>query len=187
MGSDSTAVSPEPQRTREEAVPDQRCVGGGGRVGQWALGLFLPSLLCFLHFQERKDGAYSFFGLTLWFLGVLMLSGKLQVSDAPPPVSQALSGSRCYSDGPPDPQASPRVSLRFWAHPWDLPRVQVPGGGAASLLLPPARCNCSFLAAHISGPSAPLPLAAFPGTGDTCKVTLNSADSAGAGREQPCR
>lgn len=187
MGSDSTAVSPEPQRTREEAVPDQRCVGEWGQGGAVGSRPLSSLLTCFLHFQERKDGAYSFFGLTLWFLGALMLSGKLQVSDPPPPVSQALSGSSCYSRGPPDPQASPGVSLRFWAHPWNLPRVQVPGGGAASPLLPLARCNCSFLAAHISGPSAPLPLAAFPGTGDTCKVTVNSADSAGVGREQPCR
>ena len=33
MGSDSTTVSPEPQRTREEAVPDQRCVGEWGQGG----------------------------------------------------------------------------------------------------------------------------------------------------------
>lgn len=186
MGSDSSAVQSLREPGRRQ-FPTRGVWGVGAEGGQWALGPFLRSLLCFLHFQERKDGAYSFFGLKLWFLGASMLSGKLQVSDPPPPVSQAFSGSRCYSRGPPDPQASPRVSLRFWAHPWNLPRVQVPGGGAASPLLPPARCNCSFLAAHISGPSAPLPLAAFPGTGDTCKVTLNSADSAGAGREQPCR
>ena len=65
-----------------------------------------------------------------------MLSGKLQVSDPPLPVSQALSGSRCYSHGPPHPQASPGVSLRFWAHSWNLPTVQVPGGVAASPFLP---------------------------------------------------
>lgn len=145
MGSDSTAACPEPQRTWEEAVPDQRWVGVGGRVGQWALGSFLPSLLCCLHSQERKGGAYSVFGMKLWFLGASLLSGKLQVSDPPLPVSQALSGSRCDSRGPPDPQASPGVRLRFWAHPWNLPTDQVPDGVVASPFLPAARCSCSSL------------------------------------------
>lgn len=156
-------------------------------MGQWALGSFLSSLLGCLHSQERKDVAYSFFGVKLWFLGASMLSGKLQVSDPPLPVSQALSGSRCYSCGPPYLQASPGVSLRFWAHSWNLPTVQVPDGVVASPFLSPPRCSCSFLASHISGPSASLPLDAFPSMGDTCKVTLNSADSVGAGREQPYR
>ena len=139
MGSDSTAACPEPQRTREEAVPDQRSVGGGGKVGQPPRQVgsrLLPVLTLLSSFPGKKGRGLQFLwseARVPWSIDALRQAAGVRSTL---PVSQALSGSRCYSHGPPHPQASPGVSLRFWAHSWNLPTVQVPGGVAASLFLP---------------------------------------------------
>ena len=190
MGSDSTTACPEPQRTREEAVPDQRSVGGGGKVGQPPRQVgsrLLPVLTLLSSFPGKKGRGLQFLwseALVPWSIDALRQAAGVRSTPSSFPSPFRFQMLQPWPTTPAGQSRGQPEVLGSFLEPAHSPGSRWCGGLPVP---PPACCSCSFLAAYISGPSASLPLAAFPGMGDTCKVTLNSADSVGAGMEQPCR
>lgn len=122
--------------------------------------------------------------MKLWFLGTLWLSSGCRCQITP------LFRCQVLYPQPTRPADWSRYTQfqgqsEVLGSPLALPSALAIAPGArlqvsASLPYPLPHASCRY-AAHVSCPSASLPLAAFPGMGDTCKVTLNSADSAGRG------